>query len=132
MAKMRKVHGYKFGRSNDAVDWVLRHEHKVVPHQIAGIETVSTPDGPMLLVRLRQHVEFSNPNVDVAVLVGNIAVKTRLDKQNPQAPELWFYADKFWVKGRDGGGAEYYNGHRYLLYEVKVNNEAALWQATQA
>ncbi len=143
MAKIRKLMGYKHRVTNPnppaghtplpdgVVDWKLRHENRVVMHQITVIETVSTPDGLMLLVKLKQQADFANPDVDIAVLIGNALVYRKSGKVEPQAPELWFYDEKFWLKAKNSDGSEYYNQQQqYLLYEVQVRDASKLIEVT--
>lgn len=141
MAK-RKLMGYKHRLTNPkpgpdervlaegVVDWVLRRDSRVVMHQIWVVEEVGTPDGPMMLCKLKQQAEFANPDVDVAVLVGQAKAYRKSGKLDPQSPELWFYNEKFWVKAKNSDGSEYYNqNQQYLLYEVKVRDIDALMAA---
>lgn len=142
MAKCRRLNGYKHRITNPnpgpndsvlpdgVVDWVLRHDNRVVVHQIWVMDDVMTPDGEMLLVKIRQQAELSDPNVDVAVQVGMAKAYRKNGRIDPFSPELWFYNDKFWVKAKSSDGTEYYNAQQYLFYEVVVRDEESLMQAT--
>lgn len=114
----------------DVVDWTLRPDSRVIMHQITVRDTVSTPDGDMVRVKLKQQADFNSPEVDVAVLVGQAKAYRKNGKVDPQSPELWFYADKFWLKAHNNQGAEYYSDQHYLLYEVQVRDADQLIQAT--
>lgn len=142
MAKRRHLNGYKHRITNPkpgpndtplpdgVVDWVLRHDNRVVVHQIWPLEEVDTPDGGMLLVKIRHNAEYADPDVDVAVQVGMAKAYRKNGSVDPFSPELWFYNDKFWVKAKNSDGTEYYNAQRYLFYEVVVRDEASLMLAT--
>jgi hypothetical protein len=81
----------------------------------------------MTLCKIKQQAEFADPDVDVAVLVGQAKAYRKSGKLDPQSPELWFYDDKFWVKAKNSDGSEYYNqNQQYLLYEVQVRDVDAL------
>lgn len=143
MTKQRRLMGYKHCVTNPkpvpglpalpdgVVDWVLRRDGRVVMHQIKVVEEVTTPNGPMFLCKIKHNVDLANPDVDVAVLVGNIVAYRKSGRLDPQAPELWFYNDKFWVKAKNSDGSEYYNLlQEYLLYEVRVRDPDKLIEAT--
>lgn len=140
MAKPTKRMGYKHRLTNPVpgdtstplVEWNLRRDGKVLMYQVWNHGEVETPDGPMLLVRLAKVAEFQNPDVDVAVMVGTAKVYRRNGTIDPQAPELWFYDDKFWVKARTLNGTEYYSPHKQsMFYEVQVQDADRLLAATQ-
>ena len=140
MAKTTKRMGYKHRLTNPIpgdtstplVDWNLRRDGKVLMFRVWNDGEVETPDGPMLLVRLAKFAEFQDPSVDVAVLVGAAKVYRKSGIIDPQAPELWFYDDKFWVKARNLDNSEYYSkAKQSLLYEVQVRDHDKLLLATQ-
>lgn len=124
---MRKLTGYKHDMPSP-VTWRLRCDSRVVFYEINIVDTVMTPDGEMLCVRLKNNVEFNNPNVDVAVKVG-IAEMFKKSSHvlngrifDPQSPELWYHNEKFWLKAKAVNEHEYYNNKCYLFYEVQVQD----------
>lgn len=142
MAK-RKLMGYKHRVTNPkpvpgepvlpdgVVDWVLRRDHRVVMHQILAVDEVDTPDGQMLLCKIKQQAEFAHPDVDIAVLVGQAKTYRKTGRLDPQSPELWYYNDKFWLKAKNSDGSEYYNFRQeYLLYKVEVREADKLIAST--
>ncbi len=105
------------------VQWIAPSHHRAIPHEIEALDLADTPDGEMLLVKLRHNTELANPDVDVALLVGQARTYRRTGIVDPQSPELWFYDDQFWVKARSSyTGHEYYHNKCYLLYAVTIQD----------
>lgn len=131
MAKAkRKLTAYKW-KLAEPLPWMLRRDKRVIFHEIELVDEVTTPDGDMLCVRLRQNAELANPEADVAVLVGQAKMLRRSSNVvDPQSPELWFWRDQFWIKAKAGSGHEYYNNKTYLFYGVKVENPDELINQT--
>lgn len=123
---MKTLQAFKNSKLTEPVKAELRHDKKAVFHKIEHLGPVKTPDGEMLCVYIRQKVDFADPDVDIAVLLGTIPLLKPSGKRDPQPPELWFYDDRFWVKGVDSTGISYYNQKRYVLYEVEVQNAEEL------
>lgn len=113
----------------EPVSWTLRPDQRAVFHRIERGETVSTPDGEMLLVSIAHKAELGHPDTDVAILVGQVIMHRKSGIKNPMAPELWFWNDAFWIKAKAGDGTPYYGRKKqYLIYQVQVANVQELMQ----
>jgi hypothetical protein len=99
--------------------------NRAVFHRIEVTESeVTTPDGPMIGVRIRHKIDLCDPANDIAALVGKVKVLRKSGALDPQAPEIWYWNDKFWVKAIDAAGTEYYHKSKvYLFYEIEVNDQ---------
>ncbi len=140
MAKLRKLMGYKHRLTNPVpgdtsvplVDWHLRRDGRVLMYQVWEAGMASTPDGPMLLAKVALATELQDPDVNIAVLVGSAKVYRKSGMVDPQAPELWFYNDKFWIKARNLDNSEYYSREKQsLFYEVDMRDADKLVKATR-
>jgi hypothetical protein len=126
MAK-RHLMGYRH-KTSEPVEWALRHDRRVVFYRIENSETALTPDGNMFLVSIIHKAELADPDNDIAALVGNIVVNRKSGMQDPQAPELWYWNDAFWVKARANDGTPYYNNKKYLIYQIQVKDPDKLME----
>lgn len=86
-----------------------------IPH-----ETVNTEDGLMESAELRKNAEIADPSHEVAAHVGAVDIKHHQIGGVPD--QVWFWRDKFWLKGRDSSNVEYYLRKKYLLYPVEIDN----------
>jgi len=114
-AYKRKEHGPHY------VGWKPRNSSFAVFYKIEAQKEIKTPDGSMVLVKLRHKVNLADPDFDVAVLLGNV----KLDKNGRQdslAPELWFWENKYWIKAISSDGLDYYRNKNYALYKVSVDD----------
>jgi len=114
-AYKRKGHGPNYS------SWKPRNNNTIVFYKIEPQKEIKTPDGSMMLVKLRHKVNLANPDFDVAALLGNI----KLDKNGRQdslAPELWFWEDKYWIKAVGSDNLDYYRNKNFALYEVSVED----------
>ena len=98
---------------------------RAVFHKIEVTEReVITPDGPMIAVRIRNKIDLCDPNNDIAALVGKVKVLRKSGVLDPQAPEIWYWNDRFWVKAVDTGGSDYYHKSKvYLFYGIEVKDQ---------
>ena len=119
---MRKLQAFKDDRLVEPVTWQMRRDGMAVFHKITEVGPVTTPDGQMLCVNIRQKTDFANPETNVAVLVAKIPLLRASGKPDPHSPELWYYNDKFWVKAIDSQKLPYYNNKQYLLYSIHVQD----------
>jgi hypothetical protein len=101
---------------------------RAVFHKIEITESeVITPDGSMIAVHIRNRADLCNPSNDIAALVGKVKVLRRSGAIDPQAPEIWFWNEKFWVKAVDSSGVPYYHTSKaYLFYEIQIVNQDEL------
>jgi len=103
------------------VGWSMRRNNVAMFYKIKNNGIVNTSDGEMILVNLRSKVNLANPEHDIAVLVGNV-VYEKNGRQNPLAPELWYWQDEFWIKAVRGDGLEYYYSKNFAFYKVDVKD----------
>jgi hypothetical protein len=94
----------------------------IVFHKIDFVEEVRTDDGIMSLVRITSVADLNNPDNDIAVLVP-FFMNVRW------GGELWYWREKFWLKGVDKLGVDYYQKKCYALYEVEIENHNELLAA---
>lgn len=98
--------------------------NRAVFHKIDVAESeVTTPDGPMIGVKIRNKVDLCDPSNDIAALVGKVKVVRKSGALDPQSPEIWYWNDRLWVKAVEAGGTDYYNKKVYLFYEIKVKDQ---------
>ena len=127
MAKTRRLK-VRRGCSEQDQEWELRHDHKAVWHKIEILGSVKNgTDANLIAVRIKQRVELTNPDYDVALLVGKIMRRLKSGTPDPNRPELWFYGDCFWTKATDDNGIPYYKNKTYVFHPVHVHNEEALF-----
>ena len=110
----------------EPTEWIPRHTGRPVFYKIDAVEDVETHGGPMVKVNLTTTRDLSDPNIDIAALVAGCLVYRSSGKVDPQAPELWYWRDKFWTKALASDNTVYYRNHQYLLYEVQVQNADGL------
>jgi len=103
----------------EPIDWVLLHDSRAVLYHIKYDQFVMTPDGEMALVQLSLKFEHSDPNCDIAALVGKVATSRN--------SEIFYWNDSFWLRAVDCTGSTYYKNRQYLIYKVKVNNADELF-----
>jgi hypothetical protein len=126
--------------SEELMDYIVQGNVNRVFHEIEFMEMVRTDSGPATVVHLTSQTQFA-PNVDVACLIrimprfveGMFATETALNDELRLVStglELWYWRDKFWVKGVDKLGVDYYSKARekrcYALYEIEVCNSDQL------
>lgn len=99
--------------------------NRAVFHKIEVTEPeVTTPDGPMIAVRIRHKIDLCDPSNDIAALVGKVKKVRKSGHLDPQAPEIWYWNDQFWVKAVDTAGADYYHKSKvFLFYGIEVRGQ---------
>jgi len=127
--------------SEAAMGYIVQGNANRVFHEIEFMEMVRTDSGPATVVHLTSQTQFA-PNVDVACLIRIMPrfeegmfgkTDTALNDELrliSTGLELWYWRDKFWVKGVDKLGVDYYSkvqGKRYYaLYEIEVRDSDQL------
>lgn len=129
MKKIRAKKSLKFFGHDGPITYPLVQVHEygalevaIVFHKIELVEEVRTDDGIMSLVRITSVADLNNPEIDIAVLIP-------FTKRDRYPGELWYWKEKFWLKGVDGLGVDYYQNKRYALYEVEIENHNELLAA---
>ena len=84
---------------------------EVIFQGIKFVEDVRTDDGIMKLVRIAGKADLCDPSVDIVAFVPFV-----------RSSELWYWKEKFWLKGVDKLGVDYYQGKYYALYEIEIEN----------
>lgn len=140
---MRKIRANRpIDEINEEVVEILRQANtSVVFHEVRFVDAAKGVDGDVQLVYLSTRTEYE-PNVDVACLLhfaaqnacyevekGVVHVPSKLQKIHKMISlglELWYWQDRFWIKGVNKLGAEWYQpikGTRcFALYPLEVAN----------
>ena len=124
MKKVRANKSLKFFGYNGPIKYPLEQNGLpvsltgIVFHKIELVEEVRTDDGIMSLVRITSVADLNNPENDIAVLI-----------PYTHRGELWYWKEKFWLKGVDKLGVDYYQKKCYALYEVEIENHNELLAA---
>jgi len=116
---MRKVVAYQ-AQIGGPIEWMPWAGSRAIFHKIENHGEVQTEEGIMISVTLQNVADYQDPSTDVAVIVGRAKKLRRSGHVDPQSPELWYWDDRFWLKGRASDGGEYYRNKRYLIYPVEV------------
>ncbi len=124
---MKKLQAHRY-QIPEPVKWQLRSNRSGVFYKIETIGKVGTPDGEMLQVKIQLKEDLSNPDADVAILLGQALNFRKSGAVDPQSPELWFWNDKFWIKARSPQGISYYINKCYVIYAVQVLNSDQLME----
>ena len=107
-------------------------------HEIEVVAEAECLDGPATLVRLTSKTDFA-PDVDVACLLHIRSTNwSRDDDQSIWTNgclDLWYWKDRFWIKGVDSLGIDYYGkvkGQKcYAFCPIEVvNGDKLLNKAT--
>jgi len=104
-------------------------------HEIEFVDEAKAKDGPATIVRLTSRTDFP-PDADVACMIHIIPhFNDAFGEQMALHPDLhaiiagfdlWYWKDRFWVKGVDSLGIDYYSKIKdkkcYALCPVDVAN----------
>lgn len=133
---MRKIKAHKpiSEISEELTGYLQTCTATIVFHEIKLVDQAGAADGEVSLVYLSTKTEYQ-PDVDVACLVHispqsvrnlDAAFGDKLRKMLGLGLELWFWRDRFWIKGVDRMGTPWYQvikGTRcHALYPIEVAN----------
>lgn len=109
----------------ESVEGIHLDRYRAVFHKIEVVEEeVTTPDGSMIAVKIRNKVDLCDPSNDIAALVGKVKVLRKSGILDPASPEIWYWNDRFWVKAVDTSGSDYYHKSKaYLFYEIELKDQ---------
>ena len=112
---MRKISAQRsidlFGQDGPIQFEVSGTPLEVVFQGIEFVEDVRTDGGTMKLVRITGRTDLCDPAIDVAAFIPFV-----------RNSELWYWREKFWLKGVDKLGVDYYQRKCYAIYEIEIEN----------